>query len=423
MQTLFSAGKLDPVYASQGRFSHPEYDHLGPIAIIESTQKTLVSSAPRNAPAIKLLRLEPDGTLDLEFGSQGVAKVEYEGARRVFLSEIITDEAGRIFVLGDYNYAPDSYHPIVVRLLANGEPDTHFGEGGKPYRVYRSVSSTVKARSIDSASTMKPSTSSAHGNGGAGIRNGVLYFRSREHIVAIELEGDLATDFNGTGYWRAAHDNEPVLLGALSLNEQGIYAAYAPLPTEDVQNHVIVTRLNEHAKVDKTFADGGYLELRTPDHTLLPVLLKQSASNHHFVLACRTDINTYGEGTALMSFNSDGMLNDGFNEGRPVIVDKAPLAMASALDLSFDTGSGDAEKIYLAVLYENEKFESHFVTLRFHSNGEPDRDYGADGRAFVGERGMASWISCQRNGQPLVACNLRLPTDTKTGLYVARLGA
>lgn len=423
MPTILNAGELDPAYASQGRFSHPKYDHLGPIAIIESTQKTLISSAPRNATALKLLCLEPDGTLDPEFGSQGVTTIEYEGALRVLLSEIITDEAGRIFVVGDYNYAPNSYHPIVVRLHANGKPDTSFGEDGKPYRIYPSVSSTTKAWPTDLASSSKYSSSSSHDNDGAGIRNGVLYFRSRDHVVAITLKGDLATDFNGTGYWRAAHGNDPVLLGALALNEHGIYAAYAPLPTEDFKNHVIVTRLDEHAKIDRTFADGGYLHLHTPGHTLLPALLKQSTSNHHFVLACRTDINTYDEGTALMSFNSDGTLNNGFNEGRPVIVEKTPSVMASASDLSFDARSGNAEKIYLTVLYENAESEGHFVTLRFNSDGKPDHDYGASGWAFVGERGMASWIRCQRNGQPLVACNLKLATDTKNGLYVVRLGA
>ncbi|KIY38584.1 hypothetical protein TZ03_21950 [Pseudomonas sp. 10-1B] len=423
MPTTFNAGELDLEFASQGRFSHPEYNHLGPIAILESTQKTLISSAPRNATAIKLLRLDVDGRLDTEFGSNGIATIEYGGPQRVFLSEIITDEAGRIFVVGDYNYAPDSYHPIVFRLLANGEPDIHFGEDGKPYRIYQSISSQPKDRVINSASATKNSGSSGQGNDGAGIWNGVLYFRSRDHIVAITLKGDLATDFNGTGSWRAAHEGQPVLLGAMALNEKGIYAAHAPMPAEDFQNHVVVTRLDQRAKVDEGFAAHGHLRLSTPGHTLLPARLKQSTSNHHFVLACRTDINTLDEGTALMSFNSDGTLNADFNEGRPVIIQKNPSVMASASDLSFDARSGDAEKIYLTVLYENEESEGLFVTLRFNSDGNLDRDYGADGWAFVGKSGMASWVSCQRNGQALVACNLKLPTDTRTGLYLARLGA
>ncbi|WP_248920677.1 delta-60 repeat domain-containing protein [Pseudomonas entomophila] len=136
MSDTTKAGQLDPEFASQGRFSHSAYDHLGPITLIDSNQKTLVSSAPRGLSALKLLRLKPEGVLDTEFGTQGVTTVEYEGASRVFLTGIVTDESGRIFVVGDYNYASDSYYPMIVRLLANGKPDTSFGEDNKAYRVY-----------------------------------------------------------------------------------------------------------------------------------------------------------------------------------------------------------------------------------------------------------------------------------------------
>ncbi|MFK0092287.1 hypothetical protein [Pseudomonas sp. NPDC090592] len=420
MSDTINAGQLDPEFASKGRFSHSAYDHAGPI-ILDSTQKTLISSAPRALSTLKLLRLEPDGALDTGFGVQGVTTVAYDGASRVFLTGIVTDETGRIFVVADYNYAPDSYHPMIVRLLANGEPDTGFGEDNKAYRVYRSISSTSKDKAISAPSKARSKIQSTNTTGSVGIDKGILYFHSRDHIVAVTLQGDLATEFNGTGYWRATHDNNPVLLKAMTESEGSIYAAFAPLPTDVFQDHVFVTRLDKQGKVDKGFADDGYLKLTTPDHTVLPALLKQSTSNQHFVLACAIDINTYDEGTALMGFNRDGTLNYSFNNGEPVIIEKNPWIIATPNDLTFDASHGEAEKIYLTVLYEDDNGHSPFTTLRFNSDGKLDTTYGADGWAFIEETGLASSITCQPNGQPLVACSLKLPADPRTRIYLARL--
>jgi len=420
MSTTRKAGQLDPQFASQGRFSHSAYDHLGPITL-DSNQRVLISSAPRATHALKMLRLKPGGVLDTGFGVQGVTTVEYDGALRVFLTGIVTDETGRIFMVADYNYAPDSYHPMIIRLLSDGTPDTSFGEDNKAYRVYRAISSTSKAGAVKRPSDEENVGRSANTTNSVGIRDGILYFHSRDHIVAAKLAGDLATEFNGTGYWQATHNDSPVLLKAMTESEGSIYAAFAPQPAADVEDHVFVTRLDKQGKVDKRFAADGYLKLTTPGRTLLPAVLKQSVSRQHFVLACSIDINTYDEGTALMAFNSDGTLTDSFNNGNPVIIEKNPGITASPTDLAFDAGASEAEKLYLSVLYEDENFHSPSTTLRLNSDGKLDPTYGADGWAFIGESGLAGSITCQANGQPLVASNLKLPTDPRAGLYLTRL--
>lgn len=421
MPNISKAGELDPTFASRGRFSHHQYNHVGPMAVLESTGHILVSSAHRTEQHIKLLRLDAGGVPDREFGTDGLAIVEYTGALRVFLSTIITDETGGIYVVGDFNYAPDSYYPVVFHLLPDGKPDTQFGENGQAYRVYRSISSTRQDRPINSTPALKNSSSTAPRSTSGSIWDGVLYFHSRDHIVAITPNGDLATEFNGTGFWRAAHEGQPVLLGATAVTEEGIYAAHAPMPTEDYHRHVIVTRLDKRARVDEKFATRGHLQLSTPGHTLLAARLERSTSNQHFVLACRTDIDTYDEGSALMSFKSDGMLNPNFNAGEPVIIQKNLSVTASALDLAFDGQPGDHEKIYLAVLYQDEAARDPFAMLRFNGDGTLDKDFGIAGWAFIGESGMALEVSCQANGQPLVACDLKLATDPRTGIYLVRL--
>ncbi|WP_145131208.1 hypothetical protein [Pseudomonas sp. URMO17WK12:I11] len=421
MPRISKAGELDPTFASSGRFWHDQYNHVGPMALLQSTGQILLSSAHRAEQHIKLLRLEAGGAPDREFGTDGVATVEYTDALRVFLSAIVTDETEGIFVVGDYNYAPNRFCPVVFHVLPNGKPDTQFGENGQAYRVYRSISSKHEDRPINSTPSSKHSSSIAQQSTSGSIRDGVLYFQSRDHIVAITLNGDLATDFNSTGFWRAAYEGQPVLLGAIAVTEQGLYAAHAPMPNEDYHSNVIVTRLDNRANVDETFAARGHLHLSTPGHTLLAARLEQSTCNTYFVLACQTDINTYDEGSALMSFKCDGAPNTHFNAGQPVIIQKNLSVMASALDLAFDGQPGDHEKIYLTVLYEDEAARDSFALLRFNADGTLDNDFGDAGWAFVGESGTALEVSCQSNGQPLVTCNLKLVTDPRIGIYLVRL--
>ncbi|MBF8774200.1 hypothetical protein [Pseudomonas fulva] len=421
MPTIPKAGELDPTFASRGRFWHDQYNHAGPMALLTSTGHILLSSAHRTEQCIKLLRLDAGGAPDRAFGTDGVATVEYTGALRVFLSMIVTDETEGIYVVGDYNYAPNSFCPIVFHVLPTGKPNTHFGEHGQAYRVYRSISSLRQDRLLKSTPASKYRSSNVQQSASGSIRDGVLYFHSRDHIVAITLNGDLATDFNGTGFWRAAYEGQPVLLGAVAVTEHGIYAAHAPLPNENYHSNVTVTRLDNRANVDVTFAARGHLYLSTPGHTLLAARLEQSTSNAYFVLACRTDINTYDEGSALMSFKCDGMPNTHFNAGKPVILQKNPLVTASALDLAFEGQPGDHERIYLTVLYEDEAVRDPFALLRFNGDGALDDEFGDAGWAFVGESGTALEVNCQSNGQPLVTCNLKLATDPRSGIYLVRL--
>lgn len=66
-----------------------------------------------------------------------------------------------------------------------------------------------------------------------------------------------------------------------------------PVLTEDYQSYVIVTRLDDRAYIESTFATRGHLQLNTPGYTLLPERLRQSIAIDLFLLACRPDSDTY----------------------------------------------------------------------------------------------------------------------------------
>ncbi|MFQ6574291.1 hypothetical protein [Pseudomonas sp. UM16] len=416
-------GQLDPSFANQGRFSHEEYDHLGPIAVVSSSQQILITSAPRRELEITILRLNPDGSLDQNFGAKGISKVTYEGALRVFLTAITVDESQRIFLLGDYNVGPDQYHPFVLRLHADGRPDTGFGEHGRPYRVYnmidgRSPRPTPAATDINSRKTGLASNAPQQ----AHIEGDTLYFSSRDHIVAINLNGELQLRFNQTGYWKARHSEQEGLLGGLAPSNGKLIAAVAPLPTDDYQDHTYVLRLDQDGNVDTGFAENGYLRITTKGHTLLPKQLKASASGAHFTLLCATDINFVNEGTALASFTSAGQLNNQFNDGLPLILNKPEGHMASPTGLGIWQLPEKEEKLYLSLDYLDEEDRAYFKTVRLNANGTADNTYGEDGWATLpGPAGLASELACQHDGKLLVAANIRLPEDPKNGLYVVRL--
>lgn len=421
MFSTTNAGQLDPTFATQGRFSHSAYVRPGPIHLLETSQNLLISAAPTDpAKELRMMRLTPEGTLDASFGKDGLAKLDYEEALEFYPTSIITDEKGHIYVVGDWYNAVETAHPIVFRLLADGKPDLDFGENDKPYRIYDSITSAgsvvKRKRALLDRGLVKQQPQGSEGI--AGIWNDTLYFMSGNHILAIHLDGKLATEFNGTGYWLAMYEGNAVPLGTMSHREGRIYAALAPSPFS-AQDHVVITCLDEHGKVDTAFANNGYLKLTTPGHTSLPEQITWSPRNPWFFLACAT--NDWG--TALMSFNSAGTLNDAFNEGKPVFLEKPANAMAAPSGIALGAGTDKEEKVYLAVSYESEELGSPLTTLRFNSDGTLDKGYGDNGWAFVGEDGEPFRITCQHNGQPLLASRLKLVADPISRIYVTRLRA
>lgn len=399
------AGQIDPAYAKNGYFSDLKFNHLGPAYFLEQSQKMILTSAHRTDKGINILRVDSSGALDTSFGTQGVTSILYPTAPRIFLTAIVTDREGRIFIIGDLNLAPDQYQPIVFRLLPDGQPDLDFG-GEVPYRTYDVPEAQPDIRPYSSV--------------GSGIIGDVLYFASRGRVVAVNLAGELQPAFNGTGYWVATYKNAAAILGGIAVNADSLIVSVSPTPTTDFADFVVIYHLTASGEVDRDFGERGELFITIPDLPMLPKVLKHDAYNDRFVLACATQINTLSESTALVRFTPDGRLDNTFNKGQPLRVER-PDESVTPLDIAFSHQPSADEKIYLCV--NGLESASPFMTARLDGSGKFDPLYGTDGWSALSGPGMASSVACQRNGQPLCTASLESPANGRQGLFLVRLYA
>lgn len=182
----------------------------------------------------------------------------------------------------------------------------------------------------------------------------------------------------------------------------------------------MIYHLTASGEVDRDFGERGELFITIPDLPMLPKVLKHDANNDRFVLACATQINTLSESTALVRFTPDGGLDNTFNKGQPLRVER-PGESVTPLDIAFSHQPSADEKIYLCV--NGLESASPFMTARLDGSGKFDPLYGTDGWSALSGPGMASSVACQRNGQPLSTASLESPANGRQGLFLVRLYA
>lgn len=135
---LNALGAPDPTWGGTGVITHPlgpgAAPGIGAAAVRQGpSNTTLVAGTDLTAtgsPRGSVLRLNPNGTVDTRFGSNGVARIS-RSDREIRITSMVRDGAGRI-VLAGTGRVPDS---LLVRLRANGARDKAYGSGGLTYPV------------------------------------------------------------------------------------------------------------------------------------------------------------------------------------------------------------------------------------------------------------------------------------------------
>jgi len=127
-------GTMDRSFGTNGSVTfsgagdNPDY---GNCVTIQADKKILVSGAVSDGRTfdILLLRYNPDGTPDITFGKDGVAVYGDAGGGNDYGYAHVIQPDGRIAVIG-FTHIKTSDDLIVVRFDPAGQPDTTFGTGG-----------------------------------------------------------------------------------------------------------------------------------------------------------------------------------------------------------------------------------------------------------------------------------------------------
>ncbi len=118
-------GDLDPYFARFGTFGHVLLDHNLTAHAVQPDGKIVLAGYA--GIAVRVVRLNPDGTFDTSFDQDGAATLSNLQYAAVARSVAIQPD-GRIVVAGYADTSPADI--MVLRLTPNGSPDLSFGSGG-----------------------------------------------------------------------------------------------------------------------------------------------------------------------------------------------------------------------------------------------------------------------------------------------------
>jgi uncharacterized delta-60 repeat protein len=133
-----AAGTLDPDFGTNGVVTLPFEGVVGsvPVAVLSQPDNKLLiavaTTKPQNAPA-KIARLEENGSLDLKFGTGGIVEIPFDKGTWFSPRHLhpLTNEGWLITGTAEYEAVPGRVDLAVVRQLKDGALDTTFGKDGK----------------------------------------------------------------------------------------------------------------------------------------------------------------------------------------------------------------------------------------------------------------------------------------------------
>lgn len=171
-------------------------------------------------------RLLSDGTLDAQFGENGLVTGDF-GFRELFLHAVVAKPDGNIVMAGCGETLESALYPVVIQLLSDGTLDTSFSLDGI---ASISTASAACATSI----VVQPDntlllTATMHGSD---PQQGI--------IAKLSESGELDTGFNGTGVRYIADADASISIGSITLRHDGRAVAIGGFTGIDDQSTLLV---------------------------------------------------------------------------------------------------------------------------------------------------------------------------------------
>ncbi len=233
----------------------------GKILIMANNTVRISQFVTRNDYA--LVKLNPNGTPDLGFGTDGIALVNFEGhANRANAMEMQQD--GKIVLVGGSEQisASDYGNFVAVRLNADGTKDLGFGNNGRVhYNIGTPFGETDPTEDFAQAVVVQPdgkiliggaNSISAAETGGAAL-------------IRLNPDGTLDATFGNSGRVITSFDSHMSVTSVALLPDGKIIAGGVYFFNDDSNEKIVVLKYNTDGALDGTFGtqgkviiDGGY---------------------------------------------------------------------------------------------------------------------------------------------------------------------
>jgi len=357
---------------------------------IQPDGKIIVSATVDNTAAaipstdIGVLRLNPNGTLDTNFGTQGQVIVPFDlgGTNNDVASSVLLQPNGRIVVCGEAGGDPNAGGSDfgIVRVTAGGLPDTHFSGDGKatvPFDIGPVGDRDDSAVRCDLQ---------ADGKIVAGGSASVDASTQRMAVARLNADGSRDTGFNGAG--TATIDFGPAFPSSVAFSTKA-QADGRTLLTGGAFGAGTASwafaRLTSTGQLDASFGNGGIL-LFDPGvasyaayEALDAVVLPDNSIVAVGAMALAPALTNYDFGVFKLTAN--GSLDASFGNGGGLVI---PFDLGAAFaDIGVKV-IRDAQGRFLMVGISNGSVAPFTASLvRVTASGQLDPTFGNGGKLTV----------------------------------------
>ena len=355
-----AAGELDPTFGSGGKVVLPVINgvSVGSLnkAIVQPDGKILgigsvrFGNPPGHTYRVGLVRLNADGTPDTSFGNGGNL-IPNGVSSTIFYCDFNVQTDGKI-LLACQHYTTTFKGVTVYRYNPDGTPDTSFDNDG--------IAQTDLNGNFESNEVVVQPDGKILVGGGCWINNDFERFV----LVRYLPTGALDASFGQNGVLTAPpNTNRNDGLSSILLQPDGKIIATGGSTAGG--SSLVLFRYHANGTADTSFGTNG--EVLTPGYAggqsgLLPdgkiILLGGSASNN-----------------ALFRYNSNGSPDASFGTNGKVTLSLVPNGRVTSFALQRDGKS----VLGGYVTSTPSSGDAQFLAARFNSNGEPDASFGTNG--------------------------------------------
>ncbi|MFN5356181.1 MAG: T9SS type A sorting domain-containing protein [Bacteroidota bacterium] len=322
------AGALDVTFNSDGiaSLSPGSLQDVVYAIAIQSDQKTVFTGVARITSTtgftsdMVIGRLKTDGSLDTTFANNGIYNLSSTGGS-IFGYDMKIQPDGKIVVCGGYSVTAANTDFIVVRLNADGTPDTNFG-GGDGISIVQVGSSEDYAYDIE----LLP-----NGNillAGASSVPGFTY--KRGVVMRMLPDGTLDNTFGTGGYallQLGANTEDSFKCMSVLASGKIIAAGYSYINNNE---NLLVAGFNPNGTLDTNFAVNGIYS-----GTNINQAFDMAVDGNAVYLSGRIS-NSGGYDLGLSCLDTTGTLNTSFGSGGTVLANYNPIDAALGITIQPD---------------------------------------------------------------------------------------
>jgi uncharacterized delta-60 repeat protein len=317
-----TAGALDPTFGNGGKV-FPVYppDPVGYTSGFSVAPDGKLVLAGIFGEDYAITRLEADGSPDTSFGQGGIVTGKFEKGFRSRGSNIVLLDDGKILLTGlAYLSKPEL---ALARHHPNGSLDTQFGDQGIVLVRFprQTGEDATQAQALEGQSGHNSADRAIR------LPDGKILLTSNQPealLARLNLDGTFDTSFNnGRGFTVVRHPDYVIQIATQLLQPDGkiLVAGHAYRSGESLQN-VVIARYHADGALDQGFGDSGFFLIKQAvEHQYLLSLALQDNGN---IIACGGTAAPIGRSAKclLLSVTASGTFDPLFNKGQPLVTEE-----------------------------------------------------------------------------------------------------